>query len=359
MTETDIMPFAFPGLPTRIEFGRGARHRLAEAAERAGFKRALVITTMRGADVLAEINSSAPMEVCGVFLGARVHVPAPTVREALDVAATARADGAIAIGGGSSIGLAKALAHYTGLPYIALPTTLSGSEMTSVWGETTNGHKRTARDEKVRPREVVYDPELLASMPSDLAVQSAINALAHVAESAYAANTSPLVQSLAGAGADAIAGGLQDIVGTASPRFDRLLYGAMLGGMCLSSAAMSLHHKLCHVIGGALDLPHAATHAIVLPHVLALNLPAAAVANGLLVRAFGSGAPERRIQELLRKADAPGSLAELGAPRSALIQLADRVVEELGAPQANPVSVTTTDVEGLLQRAWAGADAVR
>ncbi|HWI31476.1 MAG TPA: iron-containing alcohol dehydrogenase [Microbacterium sp.] len=359
MTDGGMAPFGFPGLPTRIEFGARSRYRLVEAADRAGIDRPLVLTTPRGALVLADIDSVIPVHACAVFEGSRVHVPAGTIEEAQAVARDARADGVIAIGGGSAIGLAKALAHYDGLPFVALPTTLAGSEMTSVWGETTDGHKRTARDEKVRPREVIYDPELLQSLSTELAVQSAINALAHVAEAAYAHNTSPLVQTLAHAGAEAISDGLEGILRTQRGALDRLLYGAMLAGMCLSSAAMCLHHKICHVIGGALDLPHAATHAIVLPHALALNLPGAPTAEHILASAFRSSLPEKRLHTLLAQSSAPVALAQLGAPRNSVLALAGRVVEELGDPPTNPVAVTDADIELLLGRAWEGASPER
>lgn len=358
MIDDRIEPFTFPGLPTRIEFGRGARFRAAAVCERAGFRRVLVVTTARGTDVLAQIDAVAPIGAVGVFAGSRTHVPTPTVREAREMADAVAADGVVAIGGGSAVGLAKAIAHYDDIPYVALPTSLAGSEMTSVWGETTDGHKRTARDERVRPREVIYDPELLATLPTGLAVQSALNALAHVTEAAYAPDTSPLVQSLAREAAAVISGGLESL--SAGDRsFDRLLYGASIAGMCLSSAAMGIHHKICHVVGGALDLPHAATHAIVLPHVLALNLPAAGVADSILSAAFASPRPESRIQEVLRQASAPVALRELGASREAVRALAGAVVADLGDPQRGPVVVTAAEVEALLDRAWTGIDAKR
>lgn len=359
MTDRPLAPFAFPGLPTRIRFGAGERYRLAEVIERAGWRRVLIVTTPRGAGLLREIDAVAPVATRAVFVGSRVHVPVETIGDARDVAVETDADGVIAIGGGSSIGLAKALAHYLQLPYVALPTTLSGSEMTSVWGETKDGHKRTARDETARPREVIYDPDLLATLPTDLAAQSAINALAHVAEAAYASDTSPLVHMLARSGADAISAGLVDLLDGGHGRFDRLLYGAALAGMCLSSAAMSIHHKICHIVGGAFDLPHAATHAIILPHALALNLPGSLVADELLASAFGTSRPEQRVQELLLQASAPIDLASLGAPKPELLALAPLVVEELGQPQANPVEVATDDVARLLARAWGGESAER
>jgi maleylacetate reductase len=313
----------------------------------------MVVTTPRWADLANSVVGDSSSFEAAVYPGARVHVPTATIAEARCFAAEFAADGVLAIGGGSAIGLAKALAYYDALPYVALPTTLAGSEMTSIWGETEGGTKRTARDERVRPLHVVYDPELLESLPEMLLVQSALNALAHIVEATYSPRSSPLLRILAEAGAAALGRGLETLPSSRSEATAELLYGSLLAGMCLSSSNMAIHHKICHVVGGALDLPHAATHALVLPHVMALNLPAVPDAQRLIVRALGAPDPTQWATAALERCGAPTGFRALGVDQGELVALAPKVLEELGEPQANPVKVSLGDVEELLAATWA------
>jgi maleylacetate reductase len=285
-----------------------------------------------------------------------MHVPVEVADRAVELARTLGADGCVAVGGGSAIGLGKAIALRTGLPLIAVPSTYSGSEMTSVWGLTEHGAKRTGRDPAVLPRSVVYDPELTLELPVPLSVTSGINAVAHAVEALYAPDTSPLIALMAEEGVRALAGALPELA--AGPRSldarGRALYGAWLCGSCLGATTMGLHHKLCHVLGGTFGLPHAETHTVVLPYALAYNAPAAPEAATAVARALGAedaGAAPVALWELAGRLGAPRSLAELGLKESDLVTAAAQAVSQA---YANPRPVTEDGVLALLRAAYEG-----
>ncbi|WP_086865047.1 iron-containing alcohol dehydrogenase, partial [Amycolatopsis lexingtonensis] len=270
--------FVHESPPGRVVFGAGARHRLPGELERAGLRRPLVVCAPGAAGLAAELAPPG----AGLHPHAAMHVPAAVAAEA--VAAAAGTDGCVAVGGGSALGLAKAVAKETGLPVAAVPTTYSGSEMTPIWGITGETGKTTGRDPKVRPVLVVYDPELTLSLPAAFSVTSGVNALAHAAEALYAPDCSPVTALVAQEAARVTAAALPRV--SADPldldaRAD-LLHGSWLAGTALGSTTMSLHHQLCHILGGTFDLPHAPVHTAVLPHVLAVNLPAAPAARAAL-----------------------------------------------------------------------------
>jgi maleylacetate reductase len=225
--------------------------------------------------------------------------------------------------------------------------------MTPVWGLTEGGRKRTGRDPRVLPRSVLYDPELTVSLPARLSATSGVNALAHAAEGLYAPDASPVVSLMAEEGARALAGALPAVVADPAGLDARAeaQYGAWLCGAVLGATTMSLHHKLCHAIGGALDLPHAETHTAVLPHALAHNLPAAPAAAAALSRALGADDPAREVWEMAGRLGAPRALRDLGMAEADVDRVADLA---LASPYANPRPVTRDAVVALLGRAWAG-----
>jgi maleylacetate reductase len=283
-----------------------------------------------------------------------MHVPVEVARQARDLAADLGADGCVAVGGGSAIGLGKAIALEHGLPVIAVPTTYAGSEMTPVWGLTEGGRKRTGRDVRVLPRSVVYDPELTLSLPPGLSATSGINAIAHAVEGLYAPDATPIVSLMAEEGTRALAAALPAVIADGSEVDARAeaLYGAWLCGAVLAATTMSLHHKLCHTLGGALDLPHAQTHTVVLPHALAYNQSAAPDGVTALSRALGNVSdPARALWELAGRLGAPRSLRELGMAEADIPRIAEQAV---AAPYANPRPVTVEGVAALLEDAWAG-----
>ncbi|WP_033288654.1 maleylacetate reductase [Amycolatopsis jejuensis] len=340
------MKFVHETRPGRVVFGAGTRHQLAEEVERLGVKRLLVVCAPGQADLAAELTAPLPNTV--LHPHAVMHIPVSTAEKA--IALSEGTDGCLSVGGGSAVGLAKAVAKETGLPIIAVATTYAGSEMTPVWGLTANGHKTTGRDPKVLPTTVIYDPELTVSLPPGLSVTSGMNALAHSAEALYAPDCSPITALVAAESVRAIASALPRIVENPRDLDARsdALYGAWLAGTALGSTTMSLHHKLCHLLGGTFDLPHAETHTAVLPHVLAFNLPASPAAHAALN--LGPD-PATRLYDLARSLGAEMSLKALGLPETGLSTVADQA---LAAPYANPRPVTTDALQTLLRNAFLG-----
>jgi maleylacetate reductase len=290
-----------------------------------------------------------------VLAEARMHVPVEVARRARDLAAELGADGCVAVGGGSAVGLGKAIALEHDLPVIAVPTTYAGSEMTPVWGLTEGGQKRTGRDVRVLPRSVLYDPELTLTLPAQLSATSGMNAIAHAVEGLYAPDATPIISLMAEEGVRAMAGALPRVVADGADLDARsdAQYGAWLCGAVLAATTMSLHHKLCHTLGGTLDLPHAQTHTVVLPHALAYNQPAAPEAVAALARALGGDPdPARALWELAGRLGAPRSLRELGMAEDDIPRIAELAVAN---PYANPRPVTRDGIEALLWTAWTGA----
>lgn len=349
------LSFTYTAQPARVLFGAGMLQQLGAEIDRLGARRALVLSTPEQAATAEQIAALLGTRAAGVFPHAAMHVPIETAREAREVARRLGADCTVAVGGGSTTGLGKAVALESGLPIIAIPTTYAGSEVTPVYGITENGVKRTGRDPRVLPRTVIYDPELTLTLPFSMTVTSAFNAMAHAAEGLYAPDSNPVIMLMAEEGIRASAAALAPL--QANPQHlgarGEALYGAWLCGTVLGSITMGLHHKLCHTLGGSFNLPHAETHTVVLPHALAYNAPETPEAMRRLGRALnrGSDAPAA-LQALARSFGAPSSLAELGLPASALDRAADLAVQ---TPYPNPRPLNREAIRGLLQRAFDGA----
>lgn len=346
--------FAYEAQPMRVVLRPGASVTATpDEAERLGLRRLLVVSGPRGADTARAVADALGAACVGLHAEARMHVPAEVADRAVEVARGAGADGCVAVGGGSAIGLGKVIALRTGMPLIAVPSTYSGSEMTPVWGLTEHGAKRTGRDPSVLPRSVVYDPELTLSLPVSLSVTSGINAVAHAAEALYAPDASPLVSLMAEEGARAMTGALPGVA--ADPRDldarGRALYGAWLCGAALGATTMGLHHKLCHVLGGTFGLPHAETHTVVLPYALAYNAPAAPEAMTRLGRALDTDDAPGALWELSGRLGASCSLAELGLAEADLTVAARAAT---GQAYPNPRPISEDGVLDVLRSAYAG-----
>ncbi|WP_207944455.1 maleylacetate reductase [Actinomadura rubrisoli] len=346
--------FAYDALPMRVIFGVGAVHRLAEETRRLGIRRAVVLATPGQAGLAEQARGLLGGIAAGSFVQARMHVPAHTVVEAGQAATQLGADGCVAIGGGSTIGLAKALALRHGLPAVAVPTTYAGSEMTPIWGITDNARKQTGRDRAVLPRTVIYDPELTRTLPVHVSGTSGLNAIAHAMEALYAPDASPVISALAERGIRDLVRALPAIKADHTDITARstALEGAWLCGACLGATTMGLHHKLCHVLGGRLGLPHAETHAVMLPHVAAFNLTAAPAARDALRRALATVSPARALAELAVRLGTPRTLKDLGVTGPALPGVIDEV---LAHPYANPHPLNRESLRALLQNALDGS----
>lgn len=342
--------FAYDRRAVRVRFGMGALAVLRAELEGQGWRRAFVVTTPGRSARFESALDRLGETLTGVFSRAEQHVPAATVAEANLALSAAGGDCCVALGGGSAIGLGKALACTCGVPLAAVPTTYSGSEMTSIWGLTEGGEKRTGRDSRAAARLVVYDPELTYDLPATISAESGLNAVAHAVEALYAPNLAPDTAATAEEAIRHLASALPRVVRDLEDHDARAeaLMGAHLAGVALDQTAMGLHHRLCHVLGGMFAAPHARTHALLLPHVAAFNAPAASDAMRRVARALGAGDAVSGLRELVRMLGISGSLSELGIGPSEIARAADAAVV---GDYPNPRPVTPSDVRGILEAA--------
>jgi maleylacetate reductase len=346
-------PFVYQGLPSRVIFGPGSLAQLDREIGLLGATRALVLATPQQRAQAEALAATLGARAAGVFAEAVMHVPLETARAAREVAAQLGADCAIAIGGGSTTGLGKAIALETSLPIIAIPTTYAGSEMTPIYGLTEGGVKRTGRDLRVLPKTVIYDPTLTTSLPPALSLTSGINAIAHAAEGLYAQDANPITSLMAEDGIRALGEGLPRVIAQADDLEARsaCLYGAWLCGTVLGSVGMALHHKLCHTLGGTFNLPHAETHTIVLPHALAYNREAAPAAMQRIARALHAEDAAQAAFDLARDHGAPTALKDIGLTASDLDTALDLALKN---PYWNPRPLERAPLRALLEDAFEG-----
>jgi alcohol dehydrogenase class IV len=348
-----MQPFVYQAQSQRIVFGSGTLADVGAELDRLGVKRALVLSTAGHAAAAEALANTLGQRAAGVFAGAVMHTPAEVTDLALAAVTTARADAVVALGGGSTIGLAKAIALRTDLPQLVIPTTYAGSEATPVLGETADGRKTTQRSPKILPEVVLYDVDLTLTLPVGVSVTSGMNAIAHAIEARYAENRNPLISLLALDGIRALADALPRIRTDPDDREARsaALYGAWACGTCLGAVGMALHHKLCHVLGGSFGLPHAATHTVMLPHAVAYNENA--VRDVLRPVADLLGAPTAAVglYALAQRLGAPLTLRELGMPEAGLDRAAD---EAIANPYWNPRALDRDRLRQLLGDAYAG-----
>jgi len=348
--------FIFNGQPSRVVFGAGSIQHLEREIQALGAERALVLSTPEQAQQAQAIADRLGARAAGIFPRAVMHVPIETAREARDEARRLGADCAIAIGGGSTTGLGKAIALDSGLPILAIPTTYAGSEMTPIYGITEAGLKKTGKDPRVLPRTVIYDPELTLTLPVAMSVTSGMNAIAHAAEGLYAQDSNPIMDLMAEEGIAAIARSLPAIRRKADDVEARgdALYGAWLCGGVLGNVGMALHHKLCHTLGGSFDLPHAEVHTVVLPQAMAFNAAAAPQAMARIARAIAAPSAAAGLYDLAKENGAPVALKDIGMKAQDLDRAADIAVS---SPYWNPRPFGVAqrrEIRELLQRAYDG-----
>lgn len=345
--------FVYDGQPARVIFGAGSVKHLAREIEALGARKALVLSTPEqrsSAEMVAELLGARAV---GVFDRAVMHVPIETARDAREVARTLGADCAVAIGGGSTTGLGKAIALDSGLPILAIPTTYAGSEMTPIYGITEAGMKKTGKDARVLPRVVIYDPELTLGLPVGMSITSGINAIAHAAEGLYAVDSNPIMDLMAKEGIAAMGRALPAIKIAASDIAARsdAMYGAWLCGTVLGNVGMALHHKLCHTLGGSFNLPHAETHTIVLPHALAYNTAAAPEAMRVIAEALNGASAAQAVFDLAKTNGAPVALKDIGMREGDLDKACDIAMKN---QYPNPRPLERHALRQLLQDAFEG-----
>jgi alcohol dehydrogenase class IV len=346
-------PFTFTSHPSRVIFGSGTLEQLPQEVSRLGLERVLVLATPPQKDEAAVVAERIGQSAAGVFSGAVMHTPVEVTEAALKIVKELKIDGLVAVGGGSTTGLAKAIALRTDLQQIVAPTTYAGSEMTPILGETKHGVKVTQSSPKILPEVVIYDVDLTLTLPVALSVTSGVNAIAHAVEALYAKDRNPIMSLLATEAIAKLVGALPRIVENSADVEARsdALYGAWLCGTCLGSVGMALHHKLCHTLGGTFDLPHAETHTALLPHALGYNAPAAPEAMAALRKILGAD-PALALYDLPAKLGAKMALRDLGMPFDGIELATDRA---LANPYWNPRPLEREAVRDLIARAWAGA----
>jgi maleylacetate reductase len=349
----DSLEFVYHARTSRVIFGDGSLSHLEREVLALDAERALVICSPEQADTGREIAKRLGQRCAGLFARAVMHVPVELAREALAAARGLNADCAVVVGGGSAIGLGKAIALESELPILAIPTTYSGSEMTPIFGITEAALKRTGTDVRVLPKTVIYDPSLSTTLPVGLSVTSGMNAIAHAAEGLYARDRNPVTSLMAEEGIRAMAEALPGIVANPSgiEARSKALYGSWLCGTVLGNVGMALHHKLCHTLGGCFDLPHAQTHTVVLPHALAYNRNAAPEAMERIARALNANDAAVGMHEFAKRIGAPLSLKELGMRQDDLDRAADIAASN---PYWNPQPIDREKIRALLQDAFDG-----
>jgi maleylacetate reductase len=342
-------------LGQRVLFGTGnAAANLASEVARLGAGRVMVIASDFETPMAQSV--AADIEVALWHHDVVMHVPLDVAEKARAAAAAAGVDLLVCVGGGSTTGLAKAIAMTSRLPIIAVPTTYAGSEATNVWGLTEAARKTTGVHDAVLPVTVIYDAALTLSLPVDMSVASGLNGMAHCIDSMWAPRADPINAALGAEGIRALSGGLPLI--TANPAGaegrEQALYGAYLSAVAFASAGSGLHHKICHVLGGTFNLPHAQTHATVLPYALAFNAPLAPDAEARIAAAFGTADALAGLQDLRKRLDAPKALADYGFTAD---DIAEAVAVILPAvPASNPRPATTENLSRLLKAALTGED---
>ncbi|MER5914942.1 maleylacetate reductase and hydroxyquinol 1,2-dioxygenase domain-containing protein [Streptomyces sp. NPDC001982] len=345
--------FVYTSHPSRVVFGAGAVGRLRAEVERLGCAKVLLLSGPSLPVASAQVRQALGDRLAAEFDGAAMHTPVEVTERALDVLRESGADGIVAVGGGSTTGLSKALALRTGLPQVILPTTYAGSEVTPVLGETRDGRKVTQSSPDILPETVVYDVDFTLTLPLPLTVTSGINALAHAVEALYSADANPVTDRQALDAISLVARSLPRLAADPADEDARadLLHAAWLAGICLATVGMGLHHKLCHTLGGSFDLPHAPTHTVVLPHAMAYNAQAAPGVMRRIADALGVPDAPSGVYDLVASLGGPTSLRDLGMPESGLARAAELAAS---TPYPNPRPVTAEGITELLTDAWHG-----
>jgi maleylacetate reductase len=348
--------FVYQSAPSRVVFGAGVLAQLPDEVMRLGAQRALVLTTPEQRGLGERVARLLGERAAGVYAQAVMHVPIDVARAAREEATRLGADCYVAVGGGSTIGLGKAIALESAQPIIAVPTTYAGSEVTPIYGLTDGRLKKTGRDPRVLPRTVLYDPELTLTLPVDISAASGMNAMAHAVEALYAQDANPVISLMAEESIRALAQALPAVVHRPDDITARgqALYGAWLAGVCLGNVGMALHHKICHTLGGTFNLPHAQAHAVMLPHTAHYNHAAAPLALQRAARALGGEQASEAgplLHRLNQTLGIPAGLSAIGMPEAGLEEAATLACAN---PYDNPAPVERAPILALLGRAWRG-----
>lgn len=353
--------FEYNSNPARVLFGQGRVQNLPQELQKLGVKAPFLLSAhgqSELASTLCSMLGSSSTPAAGVYNKATMHTPSHITEEALSLLESKHADSVVSIGGGSTIGLGKALSERSGIAHICIPTTYAGSEMTPILGETVDGKKVTHSDPTILPAVVIYDVNLTMTLPPSLTASSGVNAIAHAIETLYAPNTNPILDLLALEAIEALVESLPVLI--EGPRSvsarEQAQYGAWLCGMCLGASGMGLHHKLCHTLGGSFNLPHSETHTVVLPHALAYNAPKIPKVMARLTKVVpnGNGDAIEGLNQLLDQLKVTRALSKLGMKEED-VKTAAKIA--CSAQYPNPRALEESKISELLRRCWSGEPA--
>lgn len=351
-----MLDFNYKALPIDVFFGVGKSKKTKDILNQRGYSSVLIITTPNRKNEGLKLAERLG-DICkGVYPYAVMHVPIDVADEAVNYVKKNNIDCCLALGGGSTIGLAKAIALKTALPILAIPTTYSGSEMTSIYGMTDKNLKSTGKDIKVLPKVVIYDPQLSLTLPPKVSYCSGINAMSHAMEALYAKEKNPITSSMAVESIKYLKSSLPQIIKDPldiSARQDALL-GAWLAGSCLGSVGMALHHKICHTLGGTFSLPHAQSHTIMLAYSIHYNRNADLEAIDKIALALDVNSREEIGLTIYRLNKASGvelALKALGLPKEGPSMVAKIICD---SPYYNPRGYDFDELEYLLNKAYQG-----
>jgi maleylacetate reductase len=345
--------FTYRGSAARILFGAGRRAEAGACVEKLGCSKALILSTPHQKGDAENLSDQLGDLSVGVFSRAAMHTPVEITEDAMETVKATGADCVVALGGGSTTGLGKAIAYRNGLPQVVIPTTYAGSEVTPILGQTEGGRKTTVRGDSILPEVVIYDPELTLGLPLAMSLTSGLNAMAHAAEALYAQDRNPVSSLMAREGLAAFKRSLPALVADCSDPTARAdaLYGAWLCGTVLGTVGMALHHKICHTLGGSFNIPHAETHAIMLPHTVGFNASAVPGALEPITDLFGS-TPGAGLYDFSKNIGAPQALKDLGLTEANLERASEIATEN---PYWNPRPIDRESIRKLLQDAWEGS----
>ena len=346
------LDFKYRGSNSQIIFGSGAIEQTSQWIEHLSCNQAVVLSTKGREKQAQDLSDTIGKLSAGILPMAVMHTPVEVTKQALEKVLEKKADCLVAIGGGSATGLSKALAYRTKLPQIVIPTTYAGSEVTPNLGQTENKLKIALRCEQIIPNVVIYDPKLTLKLPINTSITSGFNAMAHAIEGLYAKDANPISSMLANEGLRALISALPNLKQNPTDVNARseALYGAWSCGTVLGTVGMALHHKLCHVLGGSFDTPHAETHTILLPYTISYNAKTAS--NSLeKLQDLLDNSPGTGLYEFAKKLNAPLALKEIGLSEQDLDSAAEIATEN---PYWNPRPITRDAIRQLLQDAWEG-----
>jgi alcohol dehydrogenase class IV len=348
-----MQSFVYNANPGRVIFGHGTIAGLADEADSLSARKVLVLSTPEQAEQAETVAKHLGSRFAGIYTKAQMHTPVGVTIDAMGEVERIGADAVLAVGGGSTTGLGKAIVFRTDIPQIVVPTSYAGSEATPILGETENGRKVTKSDPRILAEVIVYDIDLTMTLPISMSVTSGLNAVAHAVEALYAREANPIISLLAEQGITAFACSLPIIAKQPWDQQARAdaLYGAWLCGVCLGSVGMALHHKLCHTLGGMFNLPHAQMHTAVLPHAVAYNAAAAPEAMARIAKALGRGDAATGLFDLASGLGATMALKSMGMPAVGIDAAVDQAMANA---YWNPRSLEKGGLRQLLSSAYEG-----